>query len=295
MIELTYNEKSKFSGTLCLGFFDCVHLGHIKLIEKAKEKGDNVFVFTFSNDLTPFLHGKNGYIYSYVERLIRLDEEGVLGVVDAEFGEKFMNLSREDFLDGLFNTLKINKVVCGSDYTFGKGAEGDTEFLIRYFNLKNIQVDIIPLVKMDGIKASTTYAKELLLSGEIEKLNKLLVKPYRVSGIVKRGNKIGQTIGFPTANIEVPSGQTRIKEGVYAGYAHVLGKRYKAIINAGGRPTVNSQDYKIESFLEGDFGELYGEQILVEFIFKIRDIQKFNDLNGLKEQLKKDIKQMEKL
>ncbi|MEG1519858.1 MAG: riboflavin kinase, partial [Clostridia bacterium] len=221
--------------------------------------------------------------------------EGVYGVVDAQFDDKFMNLSKETFLDGLVNTMNITRIICGKDYTFGQKASGDTQFLKEYFKKRKIAVEVVELVQIDGVKASTTYAKELLKNGEIEKLNKLLVKPYRVSGIVKKGNQIGATIGFPTANIEVPTGQTRIKQGVYAGYATVLGKRYKAIINAGARPTLNSEEYKIESFIDGEFGELYGAHIVVEFIFKIRDIQKFESLEKLKEQLRKDIKEMEKL
>ena len=295
MKELKYNKNSEEKGTLCLGFFDCVHIGHMQLINEAKKHDDDIFVFTFINDIDEILSKKNGYIYSYDERKTRLVEENVKGVLFAEFSDTFRNLSKKEFLDGLSNSLNITKIVCGEDYSFGKKAEGKIDYLKEYFNAKNIEVIVVPLIDEDGEKASTTHAKELLKQGEIERLNKLLGKPYRISGIIERGNNIGSKIGFPTANITVKDGQTRIKEGVYGGYGYLNGVKHPAIINAGARPTFDSYTYKIETYLDGKFPHLYGENIVVEFIFKIRDIVKFNSGEDLANQLKTDMNQVERL
>ena len=295
MKELKFNKKSKEKGTLCLGFFDCVHVGHMQLINQGKNFKDDIFVFTFINDIDEILSKKNGYIYSYEERKTRLGEEQVQGVVYAEFSEEFRNLSKHEFLDGLNNSLEITRVICGEDYSFGKLASGKIDFLIEYFESKNIEVIVVPLINEDGEKASTSHAKELLKLGEIDRLNRLLGKPYRISGVIERGNNIGSKIGFPTANITVKEGQTRIKEGVYCGYGYLHGVRYKAIINAGARPTFDSYSYKIETYLDGKFSDLYGETIIVEFMFKIRDIVKFNSRDELASQLACDMLEIERL
>lgn len=295
MIEITFNEKSEYKAVVCLGFFDCVHVGHIALIKEAKKQNKKVFVFTFTNDISAYLKNKVGYIYSYKERLKRFEEEGVDGVIGAKFDENFMSESPKEFLDALTNTLTVEGIVCGEDYTFGKMAKGKLKELRDYFSISNTPVIALPLIEDNGKKASTTLAKEYLSSGDVKNLNHLLVKPYRITGIVTKGEQNGTKLGFPTANITVPIGQTRIKEGVYGGYCYLNGKKYKAIINAGARPTYNSYEYKIESYLKGDFGQLYGQEITVEFAFKIRDIMKFSDVTLLKEQLQKDLTKIDNL
>lgn len=295
MIEITFNKKSEYEGVVCLGFFDCVHIGHLELIKEAKKQGKKVFVFTFTNDISSYITNKRGYIYSYKERLSRFFEEGVDGVIGATFDQNFMNMTPTEFLLALENTLNIQGIVCGEDYTFGKCALGKTEDIKHFFNNKKVSVNVLKLVEYDEKKASTSLAKEYLEKGDIENLNALLKTPYRISGEIVKGLQNGTKLGFPTANISVLIGQTRIKEGVYGGYAYLDGKKYKAIINAGARPTYNSYEYKIESYIDGNFPPLYGKEITVEFSFKIRDIMKFDNVEKLKEQLKKDLTEIEKL
>lgn len=294
MIEITYGQKTKYTLSVALGFFDCLHAGHIALIEEAKLLG-NAAVFTFTNDISPYLSKKDGYIYTYSERLIRLEELGVNAVIGARFDEDFKTTSPKDFLDTLFQSAKIEAVVCGTDYTFGAQGQGDVGFLKKYCEEKGVKLSVVEKVFVNGEAASTTRAKDLLKSGEIERLNELLQSDYFVVGTVEKGEQNGSKIGFPTANIELCGGQTRLKEGVYGGYVTLDGKKYKAIINAGARPTFSSYKYKIECHLDGTFPELYGKTVKAEFCFKIRDIQKFANLSELKKQLEKDEKSFERL
>lgn len=294
MIEIPFGQKTKYKKHIALGFFDCLHVGHVALIDKAKSCGETA-LFTFSNDISPLLTKKDGYIYTFDERKARLKDLGVDCVIVAVFDESFKALSPEKFLDELFDSLTVLSITCGEDYTFGKNGEGNVEFLEKYCGEKNIPLNVVQKVFVDGLPASTTLAKEYLKSGEIEKLNALLGARYKVVGVVEHGEHNGTKIGFPTANVTLPEGQTRLKEGVYGGYVTLDGRRYKAIINAGARPTLSSYKYKIECHLDGNFDDLYGKTVAIEFLFKIRDIKKFADLSKLCEQLQVDEKSFERL
>lgn len=287
MIEILYGEKTEYRLSVALGFFDCLHIGHRALINEAKRLG-NAAVFTFTNDISPFLSSKDGYIYTYEERKEKLEKLGVFAVMTADFNREFIEMPPRVFLDKLFGTANIDSVVCGEDYTFGKNGSGDVELLKKYCDEKGILLSVVPKVFVGGEVASTTTAKKYLKSGEIEKLNVLLGDNYSIVGTVEKGERNGSKIGFPTANIELEEGQTRLKEGVYGGYVTLDGMRYKAIINAGSRPTLSSYKYKIECHLDGNVSELYGVTVKVEFVFKIRDIIKFDGLSELKKQLDKD-------
>lgn len=183
MIELKFDEKTEFQGTLCLGFFDSVHIGHRTLIEKAKEFGDDVYVFTFTNDISEYLNTKRGYIYSYEDRKNRFEKLAIQGVLGAYFDTKFMNLTKNEFLTKLSNSLNIKRIVCGSDYTFAKSGEGNVQDLFDYFEPLGIDVVVVPLVKYNGEKVSSSLAKTYLKNGNIKKLNEILVENYFIEAL----------------------------------------------------------------------------------------------------------------
>lgn len=294
MIRITYGQKTEYQLSVALGFFDCLHVGHMALIDEAKKHG-NAAVFTFTNDISPYLSSKDGYVYTFEERCKRLEKEGVFAVISARFDEGFMKTLPQDFLDAMLKTADVSTVVCGEDYTFGVGGSGNVAFLREYCEKKGIKLVVVPKICVDGEVASTTLAKKYLKNGNLEGLNRLLCANYSVDGVVEKGEQNGSKIGFPTANIELPKGQTRLKEGVYGGYMLFDGVRHKAIINAGARPTLSSYKYKIECHMEGEFSALYGKPVEVEFAFKIRDVKKFKSLAELKAQLEKDSKNFERL
>lgn len=294
MIRITYGQKTEYKLSVALGFFDCLHVGHMALINKAKKYG-NAAVFTFTNDISSYLSGKDGYVYTFEERCKRLERQDVFAVISARFDEDFMKTSPQDFLDAIFKTADVSTVVCGEDYTFGAGGKGDVAFLREYCEKEGLRLVVVPKVCVDGEVVSTTLAKKYLKNGELERLNRLLSANYSVDGVVEKGEQNGSKIGFPTANIELSEGQTRLKEGVYGGYVLFDGARHKAIINAGARPTLSSYKYKIECHMDGEFSPLYGKPVEVEFAFKIRDVRKFKSLDELKVQLNKDSKNFERL
>lgn len=205
MKKMKLNEKSNNKGVLCLGFFDCVHIGHISLIEKAKSKNQDVFVFTFDNDISCTLSHKNGFIYNLDERLSRLKKEGVKGVLTASFDENFMKKSKEQFLIELTNTLDITEIVCGEDYRFGFKGEGDVKFLKEFFADKQIKINSVDLINFNDKKASTTYAKEFLQKGDLPLLNEILGDDYRMT-FYKKGENFFEN-KFLEHKIYLPKGE----------------------------------------------------------------------------------------
>lgn len=267
-----------------LGTFDSLHTGHIKLIEKtvclAKEFNLNSAVL--------LLYGFKEEIFPLEERIKRIYALGVDKVFPLFFDENLKNTSGEDFLKNCLTQFNAGGFVCGFDFTYGRGGSCDARSL-KEFCLKNgLEYYCLKQVEYGGKKISTTEVKKLLSLGNIEEANRLLSQPYYVTGRVEKGNKIGRTLGFPTANIKVSYGKNILKTGVYGGSVCVGDKKYKAIINYGGKPTVEENYFGIEAYLYAFDGDLYGEEVKAEFEAYLRDIKKFPDITSLKRQLEKD-------
>lgn len=288
MKTITYGEKYDEKIILLLGFFDCLHKGHFELIKKARElrdvKHSKIALFTFKNDD----FSKNGTLLCYSERIEKAERFGVDCVVAAAFDEAFKNTSYNVFFKGLVGTLNIDAIICGFDYKFGRNAEGDAEILQNLCIENNIPVYVIPKTEANGEKISTTRIKTLLASGKIREANELLGEPYSITGKVVKGRQVGREIGFPTANINVPKHKFRIKCGVYKTHVVLNGVKYGAITNYGARPTFDLDFVLTETFIKDFSDDIYGSVITVFFDDYIRDIEKFYDIEKLKEQLEKD-------
>lgn len=283
-----YGEKDTDKIVLLLGFFDCLHEGHIKLIEEAKITQDikhcKIALFTFENcDFS-----KDGEILLFDERIKKAKGLGIDEVIVANFDDKFKTTSPEDFFHCLISSLNLEGIVCGFDYTFGKNAEGNPELLKKLCSKNNIGLNVVPKTESNGVKISTTLIKSLLSEGKIKKANALLGEEYSLSGKVVHGREVGRTIGFPTLNINVPKGKFRIKSGVYKTHAIIDGIKYEAITNYGARPTFGLNEVLTETYLKGFDGNLYDKVITIVFDDYIRDIAKFYDIEELKKQLEKD-------
>lgn len=288
MKTITYGEKYDEKIILLLGFFDCLHKGHLELIKKARElrdvKHSKIALFTFKNDD----FSKNGTLLCYSERIEKAERFGVDCVVAAAFDEAFKNTSYNVFFKRLVGTLNIDAIICGFDYKFGRNAEGDAEILQNICMENNIPVYVIPKTEANGEKISTTRIKTLLASGKIREANELLGEPYSITGKVVKGRQVGREIGFPTANINVPKHKFRIKCGVYKTHVVLNGVKYGAITNFGARPTFDLDFVLTETFIKDFSDDIYGSVITVFFDDYIRDIEKFYDIEKLKEQLEKD-------
>lgn len=287
---INYGEKDSQNVILLLGYFDCLHKGHIELIKKAKETKDvkscKIAMFTFKND--DFSNG--GALLLYKERLAKAERLGIDEIIAADFNEKFKNTSYRDFFDTLTDTLSVEALVCGFDYSFGKNAEGNVNSLSELCKEKSIPLFVVPKTEINGEKISTTMIKSLLLRGEVKKADELLSEPYSITGKIVKGRQVGRQIGFPTANINVPEKKFRIKCGVYKTHVIIDGKRYEGITNYGARPTFDLDFVLTETFIKEFDGDLYGKDITVFFDDYIRDIEKFYNQEDLKKQLEKDKK-----
>lgn len=290
---IEYAQKNEQPIVLALGFFDCLHIGHIKLIDECKllafKKSCSSAVFTFSN--SPFeVLGKNcGQILTFEERLYKLDVLHVDICVKTQFDKSFSQLSPIEFLNNFIKFMSIKGIVVGNDYTFGKHGEGNVELLKKWCDDNSIEISVVDFAVDNGEKIASSKIRELLSNGDLAKANEYLVQPYFIIGQVVRGCQRGRKIGFATANLTYPSDKMQIKSGVY--YTRVLidGVWLKSVTNVGEHPTFDDNNFNIESHVLYYENDLYGKKIIIKFLEKIRDIQKFSSKEDLVNQITKDV------
>ncbi|MBE6143300.1 MAG: bifunctional riboflavin kinase/FAD synthetase [Erysipelotrichaceae bacterium] len=274
--------------TLCLGYFDALHLGHISLINKSKNLGRKVGVLTMDPNPSSFFNSNVKEINSLEDKIEILETLGVDYFIILETNKDVLNMSPESFVKEIIIPLGVKNVVSGFDYHFGKNKSGDTNFLSYYDEFDTYVCDE---VDDENEKVSTTLIKRLLNEGNITRINKLLTRPYQIKGKVIKGNSIGHTIGFPTANIELDSNKIYPKNGVYAGYLICEGKKYLSMINLGIHPTIKKLDKEIvEAHVINESIDLYDKEVTLVFIDYIREERKFDNLEDLVNQLKCDKK-----
>ena len=292
MFLTNFNANNDKKVVLALGYFDCLHIGHKRLVLTAKlmaEKAGAISgVFTFSNNPGNLLKKKNKLINTFEERLVILEKLGVDAVFHTEFTRDFMSISAQEFLQ-LLKDKNVVGVVCGFDYTFGKMSSGNVQMLKEFCEQNNIMFSMVDMVGFDGEKASASLIKDFLIDGEIEKVNECLGHKYFMTGNVCHGHGIGTTQVFPTANIKIPQDKLYPKFGVYAGEVNVDNQIFKCVLNVGSRPTFDDDIDSIEVYILDYNGDLYGKDITVYFSKYLREIKKFDSAQQLKEQIAKDI------
>ncbi|MDD4839992.1 MAG: riboflavin biosynthesis protein RibF [Clostridia bacterium] len=284
-----FNEQPIVLG---LGFFDCVHLGHKKLlqkvIERAKATNAQSAVLTFSTNPQTNCY-TNVQVYTFSERKICMQNLGIENIIFADFNDDFKNMSGEDFLNILTSNFNIYEVVAGNDFTYGKGAKGGVKELSNFLSSKKIKISIVDFLVVDGKKLSTSTIKTIVENGDIEHANSLLSEPYFFLSTVRQQNGRGHTFGIPTANMQLNSCRTMIPQGVYATTIELDGKSHKCVTNVGIKPTFDDNEYAVESHILNFEGDLYGKQVKLIFWKKLRGIIKFENISELKTQIAKDI------
>ncbi len=278
---------------MALGFFDSVHIGHRKVIERAKalaqHLGAHLAVFSFKNDVRAYFGDKEGEVYTAKERKKILTSLGVEYFYFAPVSKNFLNMDRLAFLDFLDTKFDVKGYVSGEDYRFGKGGLGDVAFLKEYATERGKACETVDCVINNGQKVSSTNVKALLARGDVESANSLLNDGYFVIGKVFKDRQLGGKLGFPTVNIQISKDKYRLKFGVYAGKVKIGRKFYKAVINYGQRPTFNLDSPLIEAHVLDYSGDLYGKTLTVFFDKYLRDIVAFQSVEQLQKQLKKDV------
>ena len=290
MLDISFGEQFNKPIVITLGFFDCMHKGHVALYDVARKHADRhdalCALLTFSNNHFQVIGVDVKPIYTFDERLIIYKNVGLDVVASATFDRAFMNLSADDFLQVL-SKYNLKHVVCGFDYTCGRDRKGSA-YVKQYFESKGIGCTVVDEVVTEGVKISSTLVRKLLIENNVEKANLLLSQPYFVTGVVEAGRKVGRLLQFPTANLQV-SAEKLLPVGVYAGNAVVDGKSYRAIVNVGAKPTFDVDANSVEANLIGFDGNLYGKTLTVELTKFLRKIKKFECKDQLAEQLKLDL------
>ena len=281
-VRLTEKFDRDAPCVMLLGGFDGIHVGHRKLLERAKEYALPIGVMTIDG-------GKGSKnLFTCSER------EGIFKRLGADFAfelpfAEIRDMSPVSFVRLLTDSFRPRAFVCGGDFRFGKGAAG-TPALLKAET--SALVDVEKLVCLDGEKVSASAVKRLLEEGDAGKAARYLGEPFFLKGEVVKDRQVGRTIGFPTANVVYPEGKFPVKKAVYESRVTVDGRDYKCITNFGSRPTFENEKVVTETYLDGFSGDLYGKTIEIRFVRFLRDIQKFAGAEALKNQLETDIRRV---
>ena len=285
---IDFGQKLNEPIVLCLGYFGCMHRGHVALLDKAKRRacecGAKVALFTFSNNHMRVLGKAVKVLYTFDERLNIYNGLGVDYILAAEFTEQFRMSSGAEFVQQLAD-YNLMGVVCGFDYTCGSDRLGSSELQKALSQI--CPVDVVEPVCWNGQKVSTTLIRTLLADNQLISANELLSEPYFVTGKVVSGRNVGSKIGFPTANLQIDADKT-LPEGVYGGVVELDGCLRKCIVNIGSKPTFDVDSATVEVHVLDFDGNLYGRRLKVSLTKFLRGIRKFASAQELTQQLQTD-------
>ncbi|MBN7816711.1 bifunctional riboflavin kinase/FAD synthetase [Algoriphagus pacificus] len=286
------------------GTFDGVHLGHQKILNRIREiarniQGETVLITFWPHPrlvLYPDEH-KLRLLSTFEEKTKLLRSFGIDHLVTIPFTKEFSQLSSREFIEMvLVDKIQTKKLVIGYDHRFGKNREGSFEYLQQHHSKFGFELEEISRQDVDEIGVSSTKIRTALETGNISTATSCLGRPYELNGLVIKGQQIGRSIGFPTANIHIPNDYKLIpKDGVYAVEASVNGSLYKAMLNIGNRPTVGGTKKTVEAHLFDFQGDLYDKQVTIYLRAFLREEQKFENLEALKNQLALDQKMAKSL
>ncbi|RZJ73319.1 bifunctional riboflavin kinase/FAD synthetase [Flavobacterium sp.] len=281
---------------LTLGTFDGVHVGHKKIIARllqtAKEEDCESAILTFFPHPRMVLQSDSDIrlLNTIEEKAELLAEIGLDNLVIHPFDKAFSRLTAEEFVKSvLVEQCKIEKIIIGHDHRFGRNRTATIDDLIEYGNLYGFGVEQLSAQEVDEVSVSSTKIREALNNGDMKKANEYLGYEYFLTAKVVKGRQLGRTIGFPTANLDVSASYKLIpKQGVYVAKATIDGKEYRGMMNIGTNPTVDGQDLSVEvNFLDFE-GDLYGRELKVSILHRLRDEEKFGSLDILKAEIAKD-------
>jgi len=285
------------SMVLTIGVFDGVHLGHkyliSQLISAAREKHLLSGVITFRQHPRQVLqHRRRLPLLTTVTQKIELiKKEGVDYVLALTFNPELANLSAREFVRLLQQHLKMQYLLIGPDFTLGKKREGDFEALSTLGQEMGFSVIRVTPKINNGDMVSSTSIRNVLEEGNIEKVNRLLGRPFSIEGKVATGAGRGTGLGFPTANLQVDARQALPPEGVYATWAYVNNEKHQSMTNIGRNPTFGENERTVEVYLLNYEGNLYGQNVKIDIKDRLRNEKRFDSVDDLKKQIADDIRQ----
>ncbi len=283
----------KKSKVVLIGNFDGIHLGHQKLISKAKkiaeQKKQKLVLITFNPHPREIINNTEmDLILPYKEKKLLLKNYGIDKINEIKFTNKLSKLSAEEFAkEYIYKAHNPSDIVIGKNFKFGHKARGDAK-LLKDLLSKKVKVHSIDIKRLDSLVISSSEIKKLISKGSIEKVNKLLGRNYHISGKVIHGEKRGRLIGFPTTNLST-EWNFLPKKGVYVSKVVISDKSYQSITNIGVRPTFNANSLQIESHIFDFNKNVYGKKIKIYFLARIRNEKKFETVEKLIENITKDV------
>ena len=296
-----YSNPDSFTDknvVVTIGMFDGVHMGHTKLlthlVETAKAIQGKSAVLTFWPHPRIVLNKdpeKLQFITTLDEKTKIISEQGIDNLVLLPFSTEVANLTAEEFIrDVLINKLDMSHLVVGYNHRFGKDRVADYDVYKELSKKYGFSLSKVDAVYLDDRAVSSTTIRDFLNCGEIESANRMLGYRFSVFGTVKGGQKLGRRLGYPTANLKPNENYKLIPAmGVYACFVNVIGKRYGGMLNIGKRPTIDEKEtLTIEVHILDFNQDIYSEEIELIFVHKVRNEQKFEGIEALIAQLKKD-------
>jgi riboflavin kinase/FMN adenylyltransferase len=283
---------------LTMGTFDGVHYGHRKilkrLLESAKVNNGHAVVMTFHPHPRTVLFPDQTdlrLLSTVTEKIELLASLGIEHLIVQPFTVDFSKLTHREFVQGvLIDKINMQCMVVGYDHQFGHKRQGNFDELLKLSAEFKFEVEKIPEQDIEEVVVSSTKIRNALLTGNVSLANQLLSYNYSLSGEVVKGNQVGRTLGFPTANIYMSDNHKLIPgDGVYSALAFVDGVQYKSVVSIGNRPTFNDSKKSIEVHLLNFNQDLYNQNFKIEFVDFIRPQRKFEVIDELVQQIKADI------
>lgn len=280
---------------LAIGVFDGVHIGHQALVraiaERARTDRGTAIAVTFDPlPIEVLAPGAPPSALSDIdERCALLSRAGADAVAVLHFTPEVAALSPEEFARRLANAGEVREVLVGEDFQFGHDRAGDVRVLRDLGGRLGFRVDVAPAVTYGGRVVSSTRVRNALLAGDVRDAARLLGRNYAVAGRVEHGDKRGRALGFPTVNLDVPINRILPRDGIYAMWVEVNGKRVQAAASLGVRPTFEPGERRLEAFLLDWSGEVYGDTVRAAFVERLRDELRFASAGELATQIAEDV------
>ena len=296
--KITALNKKYPLPVVALGMFDGVHRGHATVIrhavDKAREIGGTSLVFTFSNhpltiinpDAAPLMIGSRN-----LRREI-FSDMGVDVLIEIQFTKEFSRKSPEEFLSLLQEKIAPAYVVTGINYTFGRFGRGNYRMLLREGAAYGFKAEVCQSFNVDRKIVSSTRIRALIAAGDLHLANELLGRNFTYAGEVVNGDRRGRKLGFPTANLEIADRRAMLPNGAYIVKVKVRGEIFNGIANIGDNPTFKVARRRLEVFIDNFSENIYGEEIFVSFVEKLREEKIFASAEDLKAQLNEDLRIM---
>jgi len=292
--QLMANAAPNQETVLTLGVFDGVHLGHRHLLRRLVELSTPPLlpaVLTFSNHPITILRPETnvGYLSTHEDKVRLLREQGIEVIVSLEFTQELSEVTANEFTAVLFESLGMRGLVVGPDTALGHRREGNIDFLRRRGDELGFWVESVEPLSLDGYTVKSRLIRQDISEGDVVAGARMLGRNFSLSGIVVLGDRRGAELGFPTANIDVEGQLILPGDGIYSTWAIIDGARYPSATSIGTRPTFDLTERLVEVHLIDFDADIYGKRMCVEFVSKLRDQEKFSDVDQLIQQIDRDV------